>query len=91
MIYIEARSTDTTKEIPIIQAQVGTLIKETDTKTCTESEALTAVQAKIPLDSKSQPIAVKYYKHICYHGTGCNKPCEMIEIEPPKVITEISR
>jgi len=85
--YIEAHPTDTTKEIPVIKQEIGVKIAEADAKTCTEAEALAAVKLAVPLDSKtSQPILVKYYRHICDHDQKARTGCRLEEIKEDEPI-----
>jgi hypothetical protein len=78
--YIEAHPADSEKNA-IIRTQIGSLLKETDTKVCTESEAPATLTFAVPIDSKtSLPIAVKYYKHVCNHDIPNGKGCQLVEI-----------
>lgn len=64
-------------EAKAIDATYPTITKEV---VLTEAETINAMKAEIPLDSKSKPIPVKYYRHICYHDLPTPKPCEIVEI-----------
>lgn len=89
--FIQAIPTDTSKEYPVIEVEVGVRIKETDPTVATEDTAKTEVSKLIPLDSQSKPVAVKYYRHICNnHDDRSGKPCRLEEIAAPvKEVAEV--
>jgi len=82
--YIVAKSTDLTLKEPVtIQKQIGATVSGVDSKIMTEADALAEVTKAIPLDSKTtEPIAVKYYRHVCNHDAPNGKGCQLIEINP---------
>jgi hypothetical protein len=81
--YIEAHRIEVkeNEDSLISKIEVGSKLKELDKKGCTEAEALLAVKAEVPIDAKSKPIPVKYYKHVCDHDQNNRTGCRLVEIK----------
>ena len=81
--FIEARRIEPVENEDnlISKIEIGSKLNEMDKQGCTEAEALLAVKAEVPIDAKSKPIPVKYYKHICDHDQTNRTGCRLVEIK----------
>ena len=81
--YIEAHRIEVkeNEDNLISKIEIGSKLNEMDKQGCTEAEALLAVKAEVPIDAKSKPIPVKYYKHVCDHDQTNRTGCRLVEIK----------